>query len=80
MASKGLGSGELKLGSWGWGSWIRGVREVRDRRNCGQGGWGWRVGVRRVEAQNRDTTLLPIFSRSPRLSHISSHTSSHPPL
>ena len=29
MASKGLGSGELK--SEGWGSWIRGVREVRDR-------------------------------------------------
>ena len=75
VASKGLGSGELKSGSWGWGSWIRGVREVRDRGNCCQGGWGWRV-----EVQNRDTTLLPIFSRSPRLSHISSHTSSHPPL
>ena len=37
------------------------------------------VGVWRVGGQNRDTTLLPTFSRSPRLSHISSHVSSHPP-
>ena len=36
MASKGLGSGELKSGSW-----IREVREVRDQGNCGQEGWGW---------------------------------------
>ena len=69
LALRGLRSGELDSG----------VREVRDRGNCGQGGWGWRVGVRRVEVQNRDTTLLPIFSRSPRLSHIFSHTYSHPP-
>ena len=74
---EGVGVWELKLGS---GELDSGIREVRDRGNCGQGCWGWRVGVRRVEVQNRDTTLLPIFSRSPRLSHISSHTSSHPPL
>ena len=49
VVSKGLGLGELKSEGWGWGSWIRGFRKVRDRGNCGQGGWGWRVGVRKVE-------------------------------